>query len=133
MNYDKEVKTNEERKREVALKTPLPEKIKSSIRFEPTDQGVQERQITAGEVANTVNQLITYLAELTEVVEGKMDNWTQVKVETRAYPASTAVIGTPSLKEQLLGEIKKLDCLNEIGGNMVFEDDVEAIINRLMP
>jgi hypothetical protein len=53
------------------MKTQLPERIKSSIKFYPTNDGVQERSITAGEVANTLNKLIDYLTELTAVVEGK--------------------------------------------------------------
>ena len=82
-------------------------------------------------LAHTINQLIDYLAELTEVVEGKQkfdaEKW------YRGEPQNTT---TPTLKETLLGEINKQPQFLFMAGRgktHIRKEDVEAIINRLMP
>lgn len=96
------------------LKTPLPEKMPGS-RFLGEESLSREAQ--------TINQLITYLAELTEVVEGK------------SAPVYQSVLPASTLKEQLLGEIKQLSVRFNTDSNdwVVNYKEVEAIINRLIP
>ncbi len=109
------------------MKTPLPEKITvytSGQRGEAT-------------ILLKINDIITYLAELTEVVEGKQDNWSHIKIDADAYLVGTSGTNqqTPTLKKQLLGEIKQLSVRfnNDSNDWVVSYKDVEAIINRLIP
>ncbi len=88
----------------------------------------------------TTNQLITYLAELTEVVEGKptyADGYEQGKFDAEMDKLNKV----PPLKETLLNDLADLtwyiknEGVDEIenGVNYVKVKDVEAIINRLIP
>jgi hypothetical protein len=96
-----------------------------------------------------INQLITYLAELTEVVECKAtyrEGYEQGRFDAEMDGANLEFKQvTPSLKEQLLKEINEkkikpqyLDTPESIWGqkqsvwNQALSD-VEAIINRLIP
>ncbi len=104
------------------MKTPLPEKYLNPKWLE------QEK----------VNQLIDVVAELTEVVR---------QLESLAYPTIvhttfTTEGTTPTLKEQLLGAlpIRRQEnkawnnyTYNEIVGYNKALEEVEAIINRLIP
>lgn len=78
---------------------------------------------THGSIAFKINQLIDYLAELTEVVERKQDNFVDVE-------NSTTTTRTPSLKETLLNDFK-VEFFNRDRKAMEYSD-VEAIINRLI-
>jgi len=91
------------------------------------------------EMTNSINRLIDVVAELREVVEGKQDKLV-IKMGRGGGGGNLGpggeIIGTyptPSLKEQLLKEVKALDYLHEPLGDMVYVSDLEAIINRLMP
>lgn len=89
------------------MKTPLPEKIVA-------DWVDNERLI------EKLNQLIDYIAELTEVVNELIQPTSAQNEENVSQP--------PTLKEALL------DKLNELWFKDEFHiDNVEAIINRLMP
>ena len=105
------------------MKTPLPGKIN----YDFSDYTIRQ----------TFNQLITYLAELTEVVEGKQEYTTSGsdrEVNVFNVGDLVAVRPTPTLKEQLLGEIKSLSVhYEEDEGWVVNYKEVEAIINRLIP
>ena len=83
--------------------------------------------------AQAINQLITYLAELTEVVEGKK---CQCNITPRNVHYRDCPLATPSLKKQLLGELTKLTLWGRIAGygevDAVLLEEVEEIINRLM-
>ncbi len=81
---------------------------------------------THGSIAFKINQLIDYLAELTEVV----DKLVTIVDDVENTP--------PSLKETLLGEIGELPDYGKVLGSRgksftIARSDVEAIINRLMP
>jgi len=85
-----------------------------------------------------INQLIDYLAELTEVVEGKQSMKELGSVD--ATGETTFWGKTPTLKEQLLEQVRLMqytpwDHRNDREGEItvVKLSDVEAIINRLMP
>lgn len=110
-----------------SMQTPLPEEITN------LDQMSQVNLI------QTTNQLITYLAELTEVVEGK-----QSIKELGSINATEKIkfFGkATTLKETLLNDLADLTWyiknkgVDEIenGVNYVKVNDVEAIINRLIP
>ena len=126
------------------MKTPLPEKI-----LPPTMTVTGSDLVTVcplNQEAVVINQLIDYLAELTAVVEGKQDKMHIVfggtgegSFQTAATPGGTGGDGmvgsplyTPTLKEQLLGEIKETSVLS-FGIRIIAVEDVEAIINRVMP
>lgn len=104
------------------LKTPLPEEL-SSFPFEVARNYSRDTLEQFYKRDKTLNQLITYLAELTEVVEGK---------QKMSYQEKSIRDLTPTLKEQLSEAISKLP---RIAGTTRFVDsaDVEAIINRLIP
>jgi hypothetical protein len=133
------------------MQTPLPQKLTFG---NPYSSGSGTLDIK-----EAVNQLIDVVAELREVVEGKSDyrqGYEQGRFDAemdRANLEFKEVSGkmdkvldddllermkpTPSLKEQLLGEIKKLEKgtwsdVDEVDYNRALED-VEAIINRLIP
>jgi hypothetical protein len=121
------------------MKTLLPEKIKGEI-FEMGD--FKGESLSTGD--NTINQIITYLAELTEVVEGKQTK-RYTGLDERGFETSETVkqyvpyevTDTPTLKEQLLGEIAELPNAkhwnyDKIEGYEKARQDVEAIINRLI-
>lgn len=78
----------------------------------------------ANEQGNAINQIITYIIELTEVVEGKQ--------ETKHYASLPDL--APSLKETLMGELLELplNYSSRDGQGLVVRSEVEAIINRLM-
>lgn len=112
------------------MKTPLPEK--------PRDFNQADFLENIDELAVTVAEIITYLAELTEVVEGKQD---AITIES-TYPihrgGSFGTSGTsqttPTLKEQLLGEVRKKKVFLEFQGEEIIPmKDLEAIINKLIP
>lgn len=100
------------------MKTTLPEKLTHETNNSSGSSELDTKQ--------AINQLITYLAELTEEVEGK---------ENKRYTEIVRgdVSPTPTLKEQLLREIKELDYFHETAGDMVYVKEVQAIINRLIP
>lgn len=94
------------------MKTQLPLKL----------EGINKYHV--GLVTNDkINQLIDYLAELTEVVEGKRE------AEHYASLPNLAL----TLKEMLLGEIKENQELDSWNVPVVSVETVEAIINRLLP
>jgi hypothetical protein len=123
------------------LKTPLPEKFDLDSIY------------SSFYVNKKLNELITYLAELTEVVKGKQD-----KQNVTYGGGASGTGGTPiGLKEQLLGAVKlkrklssycgynfssttvktesAVECINgaeKMGYNKALTD-IEAIINRLIP
>ena len=110
------------------MKTQLPEKLGNKPAKDDESNLVYE-------VMDKVDQLIDCLAELTEVVEGKQD-------EPPAFECNSCAFGKPcskhthTLKETLLGEINKQpQFLFMAGGGKthILKEDVEAIINRLMP
>jgi hypothetical protein len=119
------------------LKTPLPEKL-NPLPFEVARNYSRDTLEQFYKRDKVLNQLITYLAELTEVVEGKkkfdVEKW------YRGEPQNT-----PTLKEQLLGEIRKIKRGGiSSDGSGVAKDlydypynqalsDAEAIVNRLIP
>jgi hypothetical protein len=85
-------------------------------------------------VKDTVNQLIDCLTELTAVVEGKQDNFVDVRGHsTTGNPVGHVpnfTVSTPTLKEQLLGE---MDELTRVGAsNLIHVSDAKAIINSLI-
>lgn len=104
------------------MKTPLPD-------F-PSKEGTLKELISALWNYN-VNQH-EYLAELTEVVE-KLNERADKRDELSGYSTKP----TPTLKETLLGEIKKKGGIvgvdEESEGILIVKyKDVEAIINRLI-
>jgi hypothetical protein len=111
------------------MKTPLPDKYTK----------LELQAFHSGDSVNAmikINQLITYLAELTEVVEGKQEN-----DYYEALPDLSKT--TPTLKEQLLGETSKLkraqSPMHDAHQYYAVKDynqalsDVQAIVNRLIP
>jgi hypothetical protein len=103
------------------MKTPLPAKV-------------SHPDCTAEEA---INDIITYLAELTEVVEGKQTGYAD-------FEKPYMMPETPTLKEMLLTEIAHLQIEpHMIDGEMDLSPadrvhnsaltKVEAIINRLIP
>ena len=109
------------------IKTPLPIKDTAPEGTTFTSLGQNERKI---------NEIITYLAELTDVVEGFNKPFYTVnenfKWEEELKPGSIRrLVPTPTLKEQLLEEIKTMQRI--VGApRWVHIEDVEAIINKLM-
>jgi hypothetical protein len=115
------------------MKTLLPEKMYS---------------IKDGEIAKRINEIITYLAELTEVVEGKQTP-DVITEDGRLKPLNVYQAEQVTLKEQLLGALPKRKVENvtshvETYDNFIVRNsecvgynkalaDVEAIINRLIP
>jgi hypothetical protein len=97
------------------LKTPLPEKLYFD-------------QYTPDQLTATINQLITYLAELTEVVEGRQS---LAELNILVQEKQDKQWREHTLKEQLLGEIAELPRVGV--SNFVHVSDVESIINRLIP
>jgi hypothetical protein len=82
------------------MKTPLPEKLSEKY---PTLHGGTFTPLS--EEAQVINQLITYLAELTEVVERKRTSDEHMEQTCSKTPDSEQI--TPSPKEQLLWEIEE--------------------------
>lgn len=112
------------------IKTPLPEKIKDTA-----PEGTTFTSLDSTE--RKINQLITYLAGLTEVVERKQDKHKEV---LGTFEIKGTVTKTPTLKEQLLGEIasmekeepnEMIDCLIASGYNQALAE-VEDVIRRLV-
>jgi len=108
------------------MRTPLPEKIDGEWMEE-------------GSLAHKLNQIITYLAELTEVVEENTDaisksglinpKWIPEKKTVVALGAGGS--STPTLKETLLNELMELDFRTKQFGKLRLAD-VEEIVNRLI-
>jgi hypothetical protein len=122
------------------METPLPERLPISF-----------QQYTDNSVRLTINQLITYLAELTAVVEKHQAQITNLRggytdaeiaaVALKPTPTlnphdvKASLCSTPTLKETLLDAITS-ESFQEHGlqkMRRVMLSDVEAIINRLMP
>jgi hypothetical protein len=109
------------------MKTPLP------ARYSPATNQAQEYH----------NQMVSYLTELTEVVEGKPCRHCEVAEEQ-----GVTHIHTPTLKEQLLGamptkvqrpseyeySVNASDAFKEgfAQGAEAYKDIMEAIINRII-
>ena len=75
------------------------------------------------------NQLIDYLTELTAVVEEHR----QRHIEDIMLLRNPVAEGnTPTLKEQLLGEIAKVAFFTTFDEEVLYRHDVEAIINHLI-
>jgi hypothetical protein len=117
------------------MKTPLPEKVR--------DFNQADFLENIDELAVSIDEIITYLAELTEVVEGKATY--RQGYEQGRFDAEMDRVNlefkqvTPTLKEQLLGEIREKtynerDCYDDADSEIVIVKwlDVEAIINRLI-
>jgi len=109
------------------MKTPLPEKI-------------QHPEIKLDLI---LNQIITYLAELSEVVEGK-----QGRNETRCPQCvlenNNGICDrkdcsnhqyelADTLKDKLMGEIRGIFFQSEYLMERTKFDEIEAIVNRLIP
>jgi len=118
----------------MTYRTPLPEKIGET-------PFINER-MTRIDLVRAVDQLIDVVAELREVVEGKMDKIAPGSISIEStYPVhrGTTTVVTPSLKEQLLRAIKEEKEKHPIlytGYDQGFFDglkEAEAIINRLIP
>jgi hypothetical protein len=117
------------------LKTPLPENL--NIHY----------AIDAHTVARKLNQIIAYLAELTEVMEDYIENnMEDVEGKQEIFEQRTARIldadvlqmMAPTLKEQLLYQIANCPVYTVESGittntQYMKKEDVEAIINRLIP
>ena len=123
------------------LNTPLPEKSKARIVILNNHECL--RPLSATE--EKINQLIDVVAELTEVVEGQykagyMQGKFDAEIDLNPYDVKVSPCSTPSLKEQLLEQVKlkqytPWDHRNDTEGEItvVKLSDIEAIINRLMP
>lgn len=133
------------------MQTQLPEKIKGEISHSGTFGQVSTLKGSDG----VINQLIDYLAELTTVVEGKVDkpvSWKTVDLRRPTTLTLKEVVDawkkqalelaevrevemskpTPTLKETLLGEIRNLPAHHNMQGHShVNLKDVEAIINSI--
>lgn len=101
------------------IKTPLPEKIDLN--------NIADQDVLTLAMFGKLNQIIDRVAELTEVVEGKQCTC-NISPDSVHYKDCPLVV--PSLKEQLLGKIDRLPKRN--GLNLIFQEEVEAIINRLI-
>ena len=108
------------------MKTPLPEKIQ-------TESGTQWVESS---LPYKINQLIDYLAELTEVVEGL----TVQKIAKEQLDQNREMIeripleDKNTLKETLEDELCDLPLhYSRDGQSLVALSEVRAIINRLMP
>jgi hypothetical protein len=103
------------------IKTLLPEKLPPA-----------EVIFTSPFTLNAINQLINYLAELTEVVEGKRA--LHEHMEQTCSKTSESEQITPTLKEQLLDEIYRLHEIYDIKDiPHINKEEVKAIINRIIP
>ena len=89
------------------IKTPLPEK-----QYNVVHDFTGIASSSSLNVEKTLDVIIDYLAELTEVVEGKQ---------------------TLNLKETLMADIKEAAWEDSWSMSVVNVKDVEAIINRLVP
>lgn len=109
------------------MKTPLPEK--------PRDFNQADFLENIDELAVTVAEIITYLAELTEVVRKQEEHITNIRGDwSEAENDNPAFTPMPSLKEQLLGEVRKKKVFLEFQGEEIIPmKDLEAIINKLIP
>jgi hypothetical protein len=115
------------------MKTPLPEKYLGKMLNEHTKQFI--------DYEDKINQLITYLAELTEVVEGKSayaEGYKQGKFDAEMDGAhlefkKVTLTTVPTLKDTLLGEIRGIFYRSDYLIERTKYEDVEAIINRLIP
>ena len=96
------------------MKTPLPEKMIEVAGYNDGNR-------------RTINQLIDYLAKLTTVVEGTLP--------ARSLKGAEELVDGQmfTLKTTLLGEIKSIGIDDAWTGTFIRIQDVEAIINRLMP
>ncbi len=105
------------------MKTTLPHKVSGAdtVGLGYWSSEVNEMNIT--ELQRSFNQLIDYIAELTEEVNGKID--------APKFVRYTHQVTVPTLKEQLLGEIKE-NSFKCGYSSYVSYDVVEAIINRLI-
>ena len=117
------------------MKAPLPEKLNPHL-------------AVLWQVVNALNDYHDYLAELSEVVDGKQDKFTlKESMFGENSPAGAGMPGTsgtnqqmPTLKERLLGEIRLLES-GRGGGNpesfgtgfLEAKKRIEEIVNRLIP
>lgn len=118
------------------IKTPLPEK-KFDIIEHPQYAG---ESITSLNIEATLESIIDYLAELTEVVDGKQNALTIES--THAIHRGTTTV-TPTLKVTLLNALSQLPRYHTVTTKVTDDtilksytiafSDVEAIINRLVP
>ncbi len=120
------------------MQTPLPKKIEAPVIT--LSGSTISYNAPLSQEASKINQLITYLAELSEVAEGKptyADGYEQGKFDAEMDKLNKV----PPLKETLLNDLADLtwyiknEGVDEIenGVNYVKVKDVEAIINRLIP
>ncbi len=100
------------------IKTPLPEK-KYDIIEHPQYAGESSTSLN---IEATLESIIDYLAELTEVVN-------------EAIAEKNYGVPTPTLKETLLREIDRIPVRSSDThyGSFIKKTHVEAIINRLIP
>ncbi len=133
------------------MQTKLPQKVSGADTVGLGYWKSEVNEMNVAELQRSFNQLIDYLAELTAVVEDKqwkLDNeyargFNDGVREGKHQTTPHYMLGhpeTPTLKEQLLGEIKDLlkpehedmrQHLINTGYNTALSE-VEAIINRLI-
>ena len=102
------------------MKTPLPEQPELT----------ESDRLNYNYLWSFCCEIHDYLAELTEVVEGKEE-----MLQLSGVPDSVrGVMPTPTLKERLLGEIRRNKWAHLVQDEEVISlKEVEAIINRLIP
>ncbi len=114
----------------MTLKTPLPEK------FEGLKSSPESRYTTYTTEQATINQLIDHVKELGEMID--QEKWDRDNEYARGFNdgafEQNKINDIPTLKEQLLGEIKRRSyhCVHN-DHNAIKLDEVEAIINKLLP
>jgi hypothetical protein len=128
------------------MKTVLPHKVTGPDTVGLGYWASEVNAMSIDELQKSHNQLIDVVAELREVVEGVKQKCMCGKevclggaeveiggVCHRPNKPCYTIDPTPSLKEQLLGEIEEWDFADSWGMPVIYTKDVEAIIQRLMP